>query len=414
MSRYPDWPLCKVCYAKRAYQRRDRWFHDFQVHYLEDQTLHDRGLHGKKLTLRQWYYQGGNPFPSFDEGSERARWTPQDLDEIGQACTARPGYVGLIYLDGDGIGKLFGRIPTAEAYKALSQAIRQAAESAVMTALACRLRPAWVISSKARREVGEEPSKDDLNHGRMRIHPFDIITIGGDDVMLIVPADAALPIAEQISRSFQESVRKQLQQADVPESLKTRAYTMSGGVVLAAAHNPVRVLHDLARALKDEAKKARQLAQAREGYIDFLVLKSADMVERDVRWMRKEYPYRLEVTADRPLRLLGRPYPASVLGDLWHELAELRAGGFPNSQMAQLAESLLRGRRESTLFYLYQRARDLKGHFAHLDGALQVVQGGGTWDPSPWIRYVDPDHRYSFQTALWDIAELYDFVGGEQ
>ena len=399
---YPNWPLCKVCHDKRIYTGRDLWFRDFQAYLDKSQALCDR------------YYQGEEPFPRFDAEHEQARWTSQDLNEMGQACAARPGYVGLIYLDGDGMGEAFEQADTEQAYKALSNAVRQAAESAVMDALARCLHPAWVIPSPARREVCKDPPEDDLKHGRMRIHPFDIITIGGDDVLLIVPADVALQVAVQISRSFQDRVRDQLQPADVPEEFKARTYTMSGGVVLAADHNPVRVLRDLAQELKDEAKKARKQAQAGEGYIDFLVLKSADMVERDVRWMRKQYPYQIEVPDIRPLCLLGRPYPASVLGALWRELTRLHDGGFPNSQMAQLAESLLRGRHESTLFYLYQRARDSKGHFVHLDGVLRAVQGGSVQNPTPWTRWPGADHRYSFQTALWDIAELYGFVGSSQ
>lgn len=376
------------------------WFRDFQVYLDQNQPLRDR-----------CYYRGETPFPWFEAEREQARWTPQDLSEIGQACIIRPGYVGLIYLDGDGMGEMFEQVLTEKAYMALSGAVRDAAEAAVMNALACWLHPAWVVPSPARRMVGEEPSEDELKDGRMRIHPFEILTIGGDDVMLIVPADVALPLAVQISLMFQEDVRTRLELADLQEALETRSCTMSGGVVLAADHNPVRVLRDLARELKDEAKRARNRVQASEGYIDFLVLKSADMVERDVGRMRERYPYELEVPGAKPLRLLHRPCPASTLGDLWRALTELHESGFPNSQMAQLAESLLRGRRDSTLFYLYQRARDSKGLFTYLDDALHVAQGDEAQNPIPWTQWRGADARYSFETALWDIAELYSFAG---
>jgi CRISPR/Cas system-associated protein Cas10 (large subunit of type III CRISPR-Cas system) len=120
LDRYPDWPLCKVCYEKRAYRGRDLWFCDFQAFLDENQPLSTR------------YYQGKKPFPQFDAEREQARWTPQDLDEIGQACTTRPGYVGMIYLDGDGMGEVFENVPTREAFEDLSKAIRDAATSAVM------------------------------------------------------------------------------------------------------------------------------------------------------------------------------------------------------------------------------------------------------------------------------------------
>ena len=417
---YPDWPLCRICHDKRDYRGRDLWFRDFQT-YLD-----------RNPKLRDHYYQGGEPFRRFDAEREQARWTPQDLGEIGEACSARKGYVGFIYLDGDEMGHAFEKVPTPEACRSLSNAVGKAAREAVMTALGL-LHPAWVHPSPVRRSVDEQPEPEQLDaHGRMRIHPFDIITVGGDDVMLIVPADQAVPVACTISQKFQEMVQVRMAQEDALQELRDHPYTMSGGLVIASDHNPVRVLRDLASELKDIAKreckrdkakreseqdKARRECKqdkAEEGYVDFLVLKSADMVERNVRQMRNRYPYLVEAPGTRPLNLLGRPYPVSVLGTLWREVGALREKArFPNSQMNQLAESLLQGRRESTLFYLYQRARDKRGYFAHIDRLLLEVQGSEARDPIPWVDLSGTDTRYSFQTVLWDVAELYGFVPGD-
>jgi hypothetical protein len=406
---YPDWPLCDVCHDKRAYRGRDMWFRWFQKHLDEHQSQ------------KQHYYGGQPAFPRFDEEHDQARWTPQDLGEIGEACVTRPGYVGFIYLDGDGMGRLFEKIPTPHAYATVGEAVGQAAKEAVMEALATNLHPAWVRPSAARGR-GEKPGSGDLDkHGRMRIHPFEIITVGGDDIMLITPADAALPIAAAISQAFQEGVRRKLSSTYLPQKLKTGPYTMSGGVVLASDHNPVRVLRDLAKELQAEAKRARREAKADEGYIDFLTLKSVDMLESDVREARQLYPYKIDIPGTNALRLLGCPYPASVLARLWQDLGELRIrdGGFPTSQMRLLAEALLRGRQESSLFYLYQQARGKKEHFARLNQVLETANGSDApQHPIPWFdlsitqdkRYEWLKGRYSFQTALWDVAELYDFV----
>jgi len=422
LSFYPDWLLCDVCLAKRHYIGRDFWFQAFQD-YLDDPK------HSEQC---QSYYGSQRPFPSFREKAEDGdrlltRWTPQDLSEIGAACVARPGYVGLIYLDGDEMGHAFEQVPTSEAYTSLSNAVYQASEDAVMSALS-QLHPAWVHPSPARPD-DEKPLVEQMDEqGRMRIHPFEIITIGGDDIILIVPADKVLSIAYTISQTFQARLCELLAGAALPQTLKEQPYTMSGGVVLASDHNPVRVLRDLAYELKDIAKKERKEREregkereekeqreikASEGYIDFLVLKSADMIERNVRQMRKRYPYCLEEVGAKPLCLLGRPYAASVLKVLWCELEALRKDGkFPPSQMNQLAESLLQGRHESTLFYLYQRARDKKGYFAYMDRTLVAVQGSDARNPTPWVSWSGTDHRYSFRTVVWDIAELYDFVPG--
>jgi len=391
---FDDWPLCKVCDDKRAYEGRNAWFRRFQQFLNE----HPQNAHSK---LAKKYYNGHKPFPPFPLPGKTdqvpPRQLPQDLLELGQASQAKKGYVGFIHLDGDNLGDLFFQLTPANTFNKFSRQLKETTEQAVMTALANYLQPARVQASETRAEVGEGPSPGKW----VCIHPFEIITIGGDDVWLIVPGDVALPLAAAISTGFKKA---QLLRRDTG-----KLCTLSGGVVIADDHNPVRVLRDLAKDLAREAKEARKNAEAEIGYIDFHIFKSADMLDRTLAKLRGYYPYTL-LAGDKDLRLLGRPYPADVLSKLWKKLQALRAHTppFPPGQMHLLAESLLQGRRESSLFYEYQRARDTEGHFQRLDAALALVQGCREIDPIPWQKLCND--RYSHQTALWDIAELYDFV----
>jgi len=353
-------PICPVCEIKREDLERSFWFEAYQEEYEV----------------------------------QEARY-PQDLSEIGQASKGRKGYVGFIHLDGDGLGSLLFDFETPLAYRDFSREIARAAREAVMEVLHEHLPPEKIIGSDARRETGQAG----LVGQRITIHPFEIITIGGDDVWLIVPGDAALPIAAAISTAFVEKAPSR------PDG--GGPCTMSGGVVIADDHNPVRVLRNVAKDLAREAKRARRKAEAEIGYIDFHVFKSADMLDRDVSALRRAYPYTLPYHGN-VLRLLARPYAADTLSELWGALQTLHREGFPTSQMHQLAEALLRGRSESTLFYEYQRARDHRGYFDYLDEALVIAQRHSTRDPTPWEDL--KDERYDYQTALWDIAELYEFV----
>jgi hypothetical protein len=79
--------------------------------------------------------------------------------------------------------------------------------------------------------------------------------------------------------------------------------------------------------------------------------------------------------------------------------------------MHQLVESLLRGRYESTLFYLYQWARDTTGQYEPLNAALAKVHGCDSDNLDVWVQRTDASGQF-YQTALWDLAELYDFIGG--
>jgi CRISPR-associated protein Cmr2 len=404
LSYYPDWQLCAVCREKRRYDQRNAWFESFQSWLAENPAGHDE------------YYGDQEPFPELGDPT-LAHWLPQDLSELGAACREPRvrGNVGFIYLDGDEIGKALENVPTKEEYTAFSAALEEAATTAVMSALADHLLPALVKPSPTRYQVDELPVPEEQldAQGRMRIHPFEIITIGGDDLMLIVPADRAIPIAATISQRFQ--ARMQMLVEPLSKALRERVYTLSGGVVLASDHNSVRVLRDLAHELQDLAKAARQTAlrqgSEQEGYLDFMVLKSVDMLERDVSALRQQYPYALRQPGGKALSLLGRPYQATQLLSLWKALVALHATDFANTQMENLAAALFKGRQESTLYYLYQQARDKQGQYTQLNAALATVQKMDLQDPTPWVKWTGPGHKYSHQTALWDIAELYRFVG---
>ena len=384
---FGDWPLCTICKDKRIYEGRDAWFVQFQE-FLDEPA---------NAPVKAQYYSDRQSIPSgwpdWDEASPRP--IPQDLSELGWASRARKGYVGLIYLDGDGLGDLFYELTKMSCYRDFSKQIQQTLKHAVMSALAAYLHPARVRASEARAEVGEKPAPGEW----VWIHPFEIITIGGDDVWLIVPGDAALPIAAAVSTAFSKKAP--------PRPDNGEPCTLSGGVVIADDHNPVRVLRDLAKDLAREAKRAHQEASVEIGYIDFHIFKSADMLDRKLSTLRQTYPYTLPA-GEKSLRLLGRPYPSDVLTGLWLALQELRKNDFPTSQMHQLAEALLLGRHRSSLFYEYQRVRDTEDHFVRLDAALTVAQGNREIDPTPWRKLCDD--RYSHQTALWDIAEVYEFV----
>jgi hypothetical protein len=367
-----DW--CAVCTAKRFYEGRLAWFRRFEA----------------VIPRSHPYYKGRT------EALEH----PQDLQELGQVYVTEPGYIAFIYLDGDGIGQHLQGLQRREQYQAFSARMQEVTETAVFNALAAHLRVSEIKGSAARAEVGQPG----LVNKSLWIHPFEIITIGGDDVMLIAPAHAALPIAAAIGRAFREELSPfARQKLGLEEPI-----TMSGGVVLADDHTAVRMLRDLAGQLQDEAKKAGG------DRLDFLVLKSADMLAASVGGVRDAYPYRL-VGGDRrtgkDVRLLARPYTHAQVETLWEQLGELKGKRFANSQMHLLAEALLDGRSPATLFYEYQRQRSRHDRDAYerLHQLLTDLYDAGARDPLPW-QVVSGDEEYSFQTALWDLAELYDFA----
>jgi hypothetical protein len=366
LAQMPDWPQCQICYNKRTHAQREAWFNRF-----------DEALKGNLELARAYYRDVKNAV------------APQTLSEIGQASPRKKGYVAFLYLDGDGIGKKLKQISDAPAYRRLSQALEEATTTAVYTALARHLYPSQITGDELRREVGRGREAGQP----VTIHPFEIITIGGDDVLLIVPANAAIPIATAIGQLFGQKMAE----AGWPDM------TMSAGVVMADDHTPMQILVDLAKQLLQEAKSGGG------GRLDFHVLKSADMLDRRLGGARQQYPYLVAHAGQggRDLLLLARPYTYRQMDALWQQLRLIRQDGFATSQMHLLAASLLDGRQTSTLYFQYQRARHGQA-YDRLEKLLKELQEHTVRDPLPWQTVSDRD--YSHQTALWDVAELYDFA----
>ncbi len=200
---------------------------------------------------------------------------PSDLEEIASPAG---GYIGFIYADGNEVGTAVEASISLSEYqkrsRLLSKAVRHAMYEAAYRHLAT---------------VGYDRT-------------FEIITIGGDDVLLIVPGNVALPLAAEMCRLFEE----QLARSDFTAACGRRA-TMSAGVVIADHHNPVYFLRNLAEELLKSAKKrARELAadssEGAQGTVDFLVLKSQSMVATTVGHLRSMPPTVSLTISTRPPR----------------------------------------------------------------------------------------------------------------
>lgn len=374
-----DWPICTVCYRKRGYglQQRAKW--EFQADWFEQFEEHLQ----RTPALQLKYFGTIDPTQVMQ---------PQTVDQIGQTCRGKPGYVAFIYMDGDRVGQLLQTIKKPEQYKKLSDDLRHITHQAVFNALGKYLHPKEVSPSDL--QEGYAPSQGE---GTLIVHPFEIITIGGDDVLLIVPAHVAVPLAAAVGQAFAAAMNA----AGWP------GVSMSAGIIMGDDHTPVRMMADLAKQLLREAKKCA--SQAKVGALDFHILRSADMLDRTVAATREQYPYWLSGRGQsgKALRLLARPYTYDAMQMIWKGLEAMSQTDFATSQMNLLAESLLRGRHDATLFFEYQRKRRGGPAYDALNHILTQIQQPTDKDPLPW-QTITHD-KLSHQTVLWDLAELYDF-----
>ena len=171
---------------------------------------------------------------------------PQDLEDIGNASTPE-GFITFIYADGNSMGGYLENIKTPAQYRQFSERVFIAMQQAAFDALSKHAKPT---------ETG--------------ILPFEIISIGGDDLILIVPGDKALEIAHEIGVNFdkafmsrsvygkakcpEKAQRYQSEQWKSTANSKLPQFSMSLGFIIANEHTPIAFMEDLAGKLLKSAK----------------------------------------------------------------------------------------------------------------------------------------------------------------
>ncbi len=383
-GRWLCWPCQRKVERSREHGGKKRWTRDFVDVLLAGQLDCDR----------ETYLNGYMPAARELEPVSGAN----DLSEIAQASLDKKS-IGFIYADGNHIGRLVEESKTVDEYACRSDVLHKAMRKAVFTALACHLKIQPDIQRKTARGATET----------VDIHPFEIITVGGDDALLIVPGDRALDVALALGRTFERKL------AESPAFAGKRA-TVSVGLVVADHHNPVYFLCTLAEDLLKSAKKRDQELSATdrtsvEGTLDLLVLKSQTTLSTDLKDLRANFPW--TITSPAPQRekaiLTGRPYTWSQVERLKHS-AQAVYRGLPHTQLQALRRALREGRLASTLFYLYQWARAdqdrrLLLHWVEKEWGLQPAD-----TPPPWIK-LGPKAGYARYWTVWeDIHEAQDLV----
>jgi CRISPR-associated protein Cmr2 len=313
--------------------------------------------------------------------------TVNTLPDIAEAASGQAkGFVGLIYADGNNVGAHVAGLSSIAAYRRFAQQMLEANERAVAVALL-----------------------DHLGAGDKKVWPFEIITIGGDDVLLFVPADRAPAIAATIAREFGKRME-----------LHGTRITLSAGVLLMADHTPVRFARDLVEALLKSAKQ-RSKDGDRGPTIDFMALKAATMVSETIKdyrraaFQRERRRERAGQARETRLHLTQRPYRLDDFEQLLRAGRELDRAHFPRSQLHQLAEIVGEGQQlRSSIDYHYfvgrGRARDRAANaYATFEQAIERLCESS--DSAPWRKTKEEPHRLEFDTPLLDLVELLPFVG---
>ena len=332
---------------------------------------------------------------------------PNDLADIA-AASDKENYLAFIYADGNNMGGYLEEIASPAQYRQFSERVFVAMQKAAFEALAKYLKPT-----------------------NENIHPFEIVSIGGDDLLLIVPGSNAFEIVHEIGTNFDNQFNslakfrgiekeklcqsQRYQASDWSDKQKMQpVFSMSLGFVIAEEHTPVAFLEHLTDSLLKSAKsKAKTLIKDKIGYrggtVDFLVLKSISMITSNLSDFRKN-AYNTETENS----LTMRPYTLHELSGFIETVKNLKTEEFPRSQLYQLRESIKLGRATSTLDYLYFRSRLKEGKDKLLQTQIEQSWHGASNSNNlgPWYQKLKADEKdkKKYETLLLDIIEAYEFI----
>ncbi|MCS7169386.1 MAG: HD domain-containing protein, partial [Candidatus Kapabacteria bacterium] len=297
-----EW-LCSVCQEKRRKGREGRrWF---------------------IIDFNNWmkWTQQGQPV----EGKGAA-----DLDGIA----GPEGKIALLYADGNNIGDLLQRASSPAAYRHISQALERAVRESLFAALL------------------ETFGKERVEKGTL---PFEIVALGGDDAIVIVPASAGWALGLAMAQHFSQHAKIQELQEELGNRSTMVELTLSVGIAIADVKYPVQFLFTLAGGLLKEAKRLARTT--RKPTVCHLWLRAPVLSETAGQMLlalfhrEKQLGLRWWLTA--------RPYTVEQ-GQQLHQIAR-GLQSFPASLRRSLAESLEKGVHVSLNYALYQAARHRQG-----------------------------------------------------
>lgn len=399
----------------------------------------------EKYDYSRLYYKNANN----EQVDKKQVEAPQSLTHVGNASD---NFIAYIYADGNNMGGYIQKIRTPEEYKQFSKDISQATEYAVYLALAKHLHPHKL------KNIDERESR--LKNGNF-IHPFEIITVGGDDIFVVVPANKALEIAKVIGDEFEkiltgetllpdvtirgnyklESDRKPETRSEVHRYLPGNApfskckLSMSSGVLITSKNTPIYYAEGLVQQLLKSAKsKAKDLKK--NGYyggtVDLLSLKSVTMISSNVKEFREQ-----GLVVDRSqkngqkLKLYASPYTLYELGGFIKTAKALKNSDFPKSQIYQIRNLLAEGKNTAMLNYCYFRVRLSKQE----DRRTLQKDFEEAWCPAksnngnlaPWMSILAPQDKENdsqksnsnkngktiYETIWRELVDIYPFIDKE-
>lgn len=259
----------------------------------------------------------------------------EDLTQIGDRSTWR-NYIGIVYADGNAMGKIVQELDQPETFRQFSYIVDGSIREACFSALSEISEPEI---NEIRETVGQK--------GPFSRLAADILLLGGDDLLVALPANRALDFALKVTNKFEsftkdriDALQDQTAKRFFQERLNDQGFTISCGVAIAKSNYPFYLALDLAEQLLKNAKRrdirTSQPTEQSAARIDFHVVSGANSYA--LEQVRKD-TYQVWTDSATPRTL--RPLSCVQLGQLRISVQNLRSAGFPHSKLHELHEAAL-------------------------------------------------------------------------
>jgi hypothetical protein len=324
------------------------------------------------------------------EGKDNNIVFPDDLNEIGKRSSP-PNYVALLYADGNGMGRkletlLEGKENKYSKYRRFSDLVEKASRYAIVNSIL---------------EVVPPQQSED---GKL-LAPVEFILAGGDDLIVIVPADAGAQVAIKFTELFERYFQCGLNGKFDGWPDKDFLLTMSVGMVITKSSYPIRDMVDRGQELLKSAKKKFR-TKPDVSAIDFAAIKSP-AVQSISQLRSRELSY---LADDRSrMHCYARPYERKDFEKLVKRVQGFRNSDFPKNKLQSFYEILFSGKWQAMLdaCTLVTRlpAHAESGPTSPREAMLDFWQDQKL-DSFPWRR-IKADE---FEAPLSDLIELYEFI----
>ena len=313
--------------------------------------------------------------------------TAQDINEI--ADTEERGYMAIIHADANGMGQKLFKLEAMEEYVIFSQAVKRIMENVTK----------YLIT---------KPEFDLTKH-------YQSPVIGGDDILMIVPADKARAIVSELLKQVKSGFKTEAEQIEDKASelyKRLKDITMSVGFVIVPSHFNIRFSVDYAEELLKTAKSKRH-EKGNDDYIDWMVIKEGSPLSLGVKSLRESVLVR-EIPStlySQKINLTNKPFTIEEFDEISRRVKKLKEHGISNQQLRHL-QTLLERESPSVIklntYYQWLRVPGWKNLFQNGENVDQQYK--------EWYKFVLHETSCGsniFNTNFIDMMELYEFEEGQ-